>query len=545
MVVSKPANNNTEPPFRIENKIMKGKVISFDSQYTSIGELLFNSLKNNPDIVGQVDTISGVEDTFADIMDRTIKCALWLQKHGVGKGDIVVISSHNHLDCIVPYFAALYLGAIVNAWDYAMNVQLARHFLALSQPKVIFANEKSVAVILEAAKIELYHVKMACFGYYPGTTPFSETLKGHAESAVKNFRCKEINDPNHTAVILFSSGTTGMPKGVQLSHKALLTAVAQNANFSVNAHVPLWFSSLYWISGSLLSTRSIVSCTKKVIGPEFDEKTTCEIIEKFKVTWLLLSTSMANRLARYSHLHDYDLSSLKILFTGGATMKQECQDLLKNHFPSASVMQAYGMTELGGVCAMQLLDTTSGSCGVVAPNCEIKIIDVQTGEALGPNEHGELCAKTLTMMTGYLKNPEATKDTIDKDGWIHTGDLAYYNEKGEIFIMDRLKEIMKYRGHQITPTEIENLLLSHPAVLEVAVVGIPHPTDDEHPIAFVSKVPEMEVSAEELIKMVASNLLDYYKLRGGVRFLPSLPHTHTGKISKKELKAIARGIVIH
>ncbi|XP_060811443.1 uncharacterized protein LOC132904738 [Bombus pascuorum] len=545
MVVNEPANNNTEPPFRIENKIMKGKVISLDSQYTSIGEVLLDSLKNNPDIVGQVDSISGVEDTFADIMDRTIKCALWLQRYGVGKGDIVVISSHNHLDCIVPYVAALYLGAIVNAWDYAMNVQLARYFLALSQPKVIFANEKSVAVILEAAKIELYHVKMVCFGYYPGTTPFSETMKGHAESAVKNFRCREINDPSHTALILFSSGTTGMPKGVQLSHKALLNALDQTASFALNEHIPMWFSSLYWISGSLLSLKSIVSCTKRIIGPEFDEKTTCEIVEKFKITWLMLSTSMANRLARYSHLHDYDLSSLKVFFTGGATMKQESQDLLKNHFPTTTITQAYGMTELGGTCAVQLSGTVSGSCGVVATNCEIKIIDVQTGETLGPNEHGELCAKTPTIMTGYLKNPEATKDTIDKDGWIHTGDLAYYNEKGEIFIVDRLKEIMKYRGHQITPTEIENVLQSHPAVLEVAVVGIPHPTDDEHPIAFVSKIPEKEVSAEELIKMVASNLLDYYKLRGGVRFLPSLPHTQSGKISKKELKAIARAIVIH
>lgn len=545
MVVSKPENNNTEPPFSIENKVMKGKVISFDNRYTSVGELLFDSLKNNSDIIGQVDAISGVEDTFADLMDRTIKCALWLQKHGVGKGDIVVISSHNHLDSIVPYVAAFYLGAIVSAWDYAMNVQLARYFLALSQPKVIFANEKSMAVILEAAKIELYHPKMVCFGYHPGTMSFSETLKGHAESAVKNFRCREINDPSHTGLILFSSGTTGMPKGVQISHKGLINALDLTTGFSLNGHVLMWFSSLYWISGSILSLKSIVSCTKKIIGPEFDEKATCEIIEKFKVTWLMLSTSMANRLARYSHLHDYDLSSLKFLFTGGATMKQESQDLLKNNFSTTCVMQAYGMTELGGLCAAQLPDTTSGSCGVASANCEIKVIDIGTGEALGPNEHGELCAKTLSIMTGYLKNPEATKNTIDEDGWVHTGDLAYYNEKGEIFIMDRLKEIMKYRGHQITPTEIENVLQSHPAVLEVAVVGIPHPTDDEHPIAFVSKIPDKEVSAEELIKMVASNLMDNYKLRGGVRFLPSLPHTHSGKISKKELKAIARTIVIH
>lgn len=167
--------------------------------------------------------------------------------------------------------------------DYYNFVELARYFLALSQPKVIFANEKSVAVISEAAKIELYHLKMVCFGYYPGTTLFSETLKGHTESAVKNFRCREINDPSHTGLILFSSGTTGMPKGVQISHKALLNALDSKTSFSLTEHVTMWFSSLYWISGSVLSLKSIVSSTKKIIGPEFDGKATCEIIEKFKV----------------------------------------------------------------------------------------------------------------------------------------------------------------------------------------------------------------------------------------------------------------------
>lgn len=202
------------------------------------------------------------------------------------------------------------------------------------------------------------------------------------------------------------------------------------------------------------------------------------------------------------------------------------------------------MTELCGLVIIQLPDTQSGSCGVITTNCEAKIVDRETGNLLGPNQPGELCIKSWARMNGYYRNLEATKATLDTEGWIHTGDLATYNEKGEFFIVDRLKELIKYQGHSITPIEIESVLQSHPAVLEVAVVGIPHPTDDEHPVAFVSKVPNKEVSAEELIKIVETNLIDHYKLRGGVKFLPSLPHTHSGKIARKELRAMAKTLAV-
>ena len=416
--------------------------------------------------------------------------------------------------------------------------------MTLSQPKVIFANEKSVGVAIEASKIEVFHPIFVCFGDYPGTTPFSEVISGHRESAVANFRCTEISDPEQTATLLYSSGTTGLPKCVQLTHRGLLHALGALGAIDMKDNVPLWFSSLYWISGTLLSMRSIRSGTKRLVTPNYTAKIACEIIEKYKVSWMMLSTSMANRFARYNGLHNYDLSSVEFILVGGAAMKRESQDMLKKQLPNTLIVQAYGMTELGGVVTVQLPGSTSGSCGVVSANCEIKIIEPKVGRALGPNQNGELCAKSSAISKGYYKNPEATKALIDEDGWVHSGDLAYYNEKGEIFIVDRLKEIIKYRGQQITPSVIEDLLQTHPAVLEVAVVSIPHPTDDEHPVAFVSKVHNREVTEQELVDMVASNLMDHYKLRGGVKFLLSLPHTNSGKISRKELKAIAKTFAV-
>ncbi|XP_043261591.1 4-coumarate--CoA ligase 1-like isoform X1 [Colletes gigas] len=535
---------NGDLPFIIENNVLKGKIVPCVINYTNVGKAMFDVMQKHPDFVGQLETFTGVEETFGEMLDRAIKCALWMQKQGIGKGDVVAVSTHNHRDSFTPCLAALFIGAAFNPWDYEMNTHLARHFMTLTKPKIIFANEQSVGVTLEASKIEVFHTKVVTFGNYPGTTSFADLMKGHSKSTVENFQCVEIDNLGETAVILYSSGTTGMPKGTQLPHRALLNVLLSEGSLKIHSQRPMWFSSLYWVSGTLLSCVSITCVTKKIIPPDFDEKTACEMIEKYKVEWLLLSTSMANRVIRFHDLQNYDLSSIKVILVGGSVLKQESQDVLRKHLQHATVLQAYGMTELGGLVSAQMVNSTSGSCGVVKSNCEIKIIDPDTGKILGPNETGELCAKTPLMMTGYYRNPEATKNIIDQDGWLHSGDLAYYNEGGELFIVDRLKEIIKFRGHQIAPTEIEDLLQSHPGVLEAAVVSIPHPVDDEHPVAFVSKVPNKEVTAQELINKVATTLMDHCKLRGGVKFLPSLPHTHSGKVSRKELKAMAKSLVV-
>lgn len=140
-----------------------------------------------------------------------------------------------------------------------------------------------MGVALEAAKIEVFRAEMVSFGDYPGTIPFSETLKGHSQSAVANFRCKQTDDPRDTALILYSSGTTGLPKGSQLSYKVIMNILTFTEIFTLKEQIPMWFSSLYWISGSLLTLKSVASGTKRIIAPDFDETIACEIIEKFKV----------------------------------------------------------------------------------------------------------------------------------------------------------------------------------------------------------------------------------------------------------------------
>ncbi|XP_029047306.2 4-coumarate--CoA ligase 1-like [Osmia bicornis bicornis] len=528
--------NNVRLPFSIENNILKGRVAPFQSQYTHVGQLLFDSLKKNADLVGQVDAITGIEDTFGDILDMSIKCALWMQKQGVKSNDIIVISSQCNREFFVPAIAALFIGAIFSPWDDEKDTDTSRHYIKLLEPKVVFANKKSSPVVLKAAELEDHQIKVVVFENCPGTTPFADILKGHSKCSVANFQCTEINENDHTAMIMFSSGTTGLPKGITITHRSLLAIVESWLGPPV--HTCMWYSCLFWLSGPLFNMRNIIFHNKKIIPPPFEEESACRIIQKYKVEWLLMNTTKINRLVRYNRLHEYDFSSLKALYIAGSPMEKLAQNLVKKCFPNTDVIQLYGMAEMGNQIAGQLVSSPSGSSGLVARNCEVKIIDPKTGKTLGPNQKGEICGKSIAMMSGYYKNPEATKKVIDEDGWLHTGDFGYYTEEGELFVVDRLSDLIKFSDHLIIPSEIEAVLLTHPSVLEVAVIGIPHPTDGEHPLAFVRIVPNEEVSAEELIDLVASKLPDHCRLRGGVIFLPSFPYTPTGKILKKELKML-------
>ncbi|KAM0726065.1 4-coumarate--CoA ligase 1 [Formica fusca] len=204
------------------------------------------------------------------------------------------------------------------------------------------------------------------------------------------------------------------------------------------------------------------------------------------------------------------------------------------------MLQLYGMTEIAGVGTMQLSHHKDGSCGTVVENVQMKIVDPENGKVLGPNKPGELWIKTAYMMNGYYRNPEATKNNIDEKGWLHSGDIGYFDEDGELYLIDRIKELIKYRGYQISPGEIEDVLSSHSAVLEVAVIAVPHATDDEHPLAYVTKRPDAKVTEQELIDLVANNMMDQYKLRAGVIFLDTFPYTNSGKIARKELKTMAK-----
>ncbi|XP_032691423.1 4-coumarate--CoA ligase 1-like [Odontomachus brunneus] len=525
--------------FTIENNVHKGPIQPYSGSFKSIGEMFWKKINNFNDKIAQLDARTGESVTYKEFQKKIAKCALWLQEEGIKPGDVISVCTHNHVNAFVPCVAATYINIIFNPWDDEMNLQTALHVLQLTMPKIIFCNERSVNVVLQAIHENKYNAKLVVFGKHPNVISFASILSKYSDSQAMGFRYIETDDIKRTVCILHSSGTTGMPKGVELSNYAMLSMNEENA-IDLNNTVALWFSSLYWVSGTLLNSKAINQGAKIIIYPEFDEEMTCILIDKYKVTWLFISTSMTNRFLKAGHVKNYSLSSLKIIFCGGAILKMESQKELQRVLPHVEVLQAYGMTEMGGIVTCQMPYHKCGSCGTPTRNVQIKIIDPTTGKAVGPNETGELWAKSPNMMNGYYKNPEATNSTVDKEGWLHSGDLCYFDEDGELFVIDRLKELIKYRGHQISPGEIETVLMSHPAVLEVAVVAVPHSTDDEHPIAYATRKSGFKITEQELIEFVANNMMDHFKLRAGVVFLDNFPYTGSGKIARKELKAMAK-----
>ncbi|XP_071639666.1 luciferin 4-monooxygenase-like [Temnothorax longispinosus] len=536
--------NNETKNFTIENGIYKGPVKDNLSRYKSIGELMWNSIRSHRDKIAYLDALTEETVTYAELQDKIVRCALWLQKHGIKSGDVISMCTGNHLNSIVPCLSATYINAIFNPWNENLDLQNMLYFLQMTTPKIIFCSEKSVNVVLSALKEQNCNSTVVVFGKHVGAISFSDILRNCNDTEVINFRYVELDDVKKTACIMHSSGTTGMPKGVELSNYSMLFLSQQN-NINM-ANVPsLWYSSLYWLTGIMMNFDGIRQSTKAIIYPEFDEEMTCRLIEKYKVSAAFLSTSMMNRLLKSNQLKKYQLSSLKVIMGSGTSIRPKVQEELRHILPHVQILQCFGMTELGGGATLQLPNSKNGSNGVVSKNVQMKVVDPENGKVLGPNQSGEICIKLPGIMTGYYKNPEATKSTVDEKGWLHSGDIGYFDDDGELFIMDRIKDLIKYRAYQISPTEVVNVLTSHPAVLEAVVIGVPHAIDDEHPVAFVIKRPGAKVTEQELIDFVANNMMDHCKLRAGVIFLESFPYTGSGKISRKDLKAITRKLVTY
>ncbi|XP_029155965.1 4-coumarate--CoA ligase 1-like isoform X2 [Nylanderia fulva] len=500
-------------------------------------------MKSNGDKIAHLDACTEKVVTYTKLQDKVVKCALWLQKQEIKPGDVVTVCTHNHFDSIVPCLAAIYVNAIFNPWYEGMDLQTALHVMQLTTPKVIFCSEKPANIILRAIKESNFNPIVVVFGDHPDAITFSNILNNHSNAEVTNFRYVEIDNIKQTACIIHSSGTTGMPKGVEMSNYCLIIA-SVDTNVNLNNAVSIWFSSLYWFSGIIMNLKSIVQGATVILYPEFDEEMTCKLIEKYKVTVIFLSPSMINRFLKAGYAKKYSLSSLAVVICTGAIIKPKVQEEIRCILPYAQMLQGFAMTELGGLATLQFPHHKAGSCGTVIENVEIKIVDPENGKILDPNNQGELWIKTAIIMNGYYRNPEATKRTVDEEGWLHSGDIGYFDEDGELYIVDRIKELIKYRGFQISPGQVEGVLITHPAVMEVAVLAVPHPIDDEHPIAFVTKVPDAKVTEQELIDFVANNMMDQYKLRAGVIFLDAFPYTGSGKIARKELKTMIRKLTV-
>ncbi|XP_016840941.1 luciferin 4-monooxygenase isoform X2 [Nasonia vitripennis] len=528
--------------FTTEKNIVKGAKIDYGVQNQSIGQILLDIFHKYGDYTGWTESESGRQMTYAQIKDKSIRLALWFQQQGIGSGDVITICSSNCLNNYVVNYAILYVGAVYNPWHHEFTLESARYAFKLTRPKVMFVCSNMIDTIEKAAKLENLDVKIVTYEDFPNKEMIDDLIQASKEEDVDRFAVQKIEDPStQIAGLLFSSGTSGAPKCVTMTYQSLLNIILTNAKVVIRPNdVILWYSVPYWIVSTVYTLSTVFRKNKVIICEKsYDFERICQLIEEHKINTVIGHPNLLVNFSKHKFANRYKLGSLNRVFVSASKLGQDTAEQFRNDFPHISLYQGYGMTEHGLIFMQNERCKNSESVGHIVPNAWVKIVEIETGQVLGFDEQGEICCKSPMLTPGYQNNPEATAETIDKEGWLHTGDIGYRDKNGEFFIVDRIKSVIRYRFHHIYPSEITEHLLRHPDVLAVGVTSFPHEEDVEHAIAFVQRVPGSKVTEDELVEHSAK--LGYYKkLWGGVKFLDALPRTASGKIATNTLKEMAK-----
>ncbi|KAF2902427.1 hypothetical protein ILUMI_03757 [Ignelater luminosus] len=519
-------------------RVFPDKVLPYDK---GLGEIIFDKLNTNKHLPMQIDGLTGEVDTYNSVFQRSIRTAITMRSKGITREDIITVCSYNHLNTNIPIIASLLLGVKTASIDPTLALSDAVHLLKQVKPKMIFVSENGIKLIEDAIREIGINPELVVFGKTTKHTEFSEFLN-EAPQEEESFAPVKTRDLKETFSIFFSSGTSGLAKGVCLNHKSLISQIPPKEMENAIGFVILSYSSPYWISSILMLIITIATGGCRLILPKFDIDNFWYLIDKYKVSMLFLSTTLLATICNNKKPENADGSNLKLISAGGSTIYKEQLDKIKQLFPTTIVFSDYGQTELGGGCLtfslneMDYLIEKPTSCGKPQPGYTYKIVDLETEEPLGPNQKGELRVKTDFYMNGYYNIDSS--DSWDSDGFLKTGDIFYYDEDYYFYIVDRIKDMLKFQGFQIAPAKLETILLSHPAVETALVIGLPDPVDVDHPAGIIKLKNSAEnVTVEDIQKYYDKKIDDdRHRLRGGLKIVDSIPVTTTGKYKKKYLK---------
>ncbi|KAJ1404751.1 EF-Hand 1, calcium-binding site [Sesbania bispinosa] len=346
-----------------------------------------------------------------------------------------------------------------------------------------------------------------------------------------------------TAAILYSSGTTGVSKGVVLTHAnliAIMKLLFWSADVSASQDdVFLAFIPMFHIYGLVFFGLGLLCVgVTTVLMQKFDFQAMLVAIHKHKVNNLPAVPPVIHALVKYASKAGFDLSSLRKVGSGAAPLSKEVAQEFRKKFPWVELRQGYGLTESCGAATFFVSDKDAkahpDSCGKLIPTFCAKVVDTETGKPLPPHKEGELWLKSPTIMKGYLGNLEATTATIDPEGWLRTGDLGYIDDNGFVHVVERIKELIKHKGYQVAPAELESVLLSHPHIVDAAVIPVEDEETGQMPMAYVVRAAGSELSEDQVIQFVAGQVAPYKKVRI-VSFIDTIPRSAAGKILRKDL----------
>ncbi len=475
------------------------------------------------------------EYTNLDLIKTANRLANGLREIGIEPGDKVLVMLLNAPEVFISYQGILRAGAIIIPTIFLLGPREISHIMKNSGATAIITSAAFKDNAQEAAEgIEtMKHIIIVEDQSIEGTITYQSLIEGQSEDR-PDFETNE--DDN--AVILYTSGTTGVPKGVMLTHRNLYSNALSSYKLGSDRDpndISLFILPLSHSFGLTMMNTNFLFPNKSVMMPWFDIEQACQLIEKYKITSFTGVPTIYSLLLNSPEItNKYDLSSLEECRCGSAPLPAEVIKKFEAKF-DCSVLEGYGLSEASPVVTAQYKDRPKkyGSIGHAVPDVEVKIVD-DNNEPVGPNEIGELIVKGPNVSSGYYQLPEETAQTF-RNGWLQTGDMARMDDEGYIFIVDRKKDLIIRGGFNIIPRDVEEILLTHPQLIEAAVIGVPDEKMGEEVKAFVVVQDKTAVTAEELIEHCQQHLAKY-KCPKIVEFLDVLPRNAIGKLLRKELR---------
>ena len=496
----------------------------------SITERLFEGLTLGADQVMLTDGPSGASFTGAAVIDRIRRLAGGFAAEGVGPGTVIGLLAPNHPDYAVVFHAAALAGATVTTLNPTYTATEAAHQLKDSGA-VLLVTIPAFLPLATASIAGSAVREVVTIGEAPGLRCIDDLMGDPLAAQVP------VDLDAHVLALPYSSGTTGLPKGVMLSHRNMVVNVDQGLPLLdvQQGETTVAFLPFFHIYGmNVLMNSYLARGAALVTMPRFDLEALLGHIQRHRVEKLYIAPPVAIALAKHPMIDQFDLSSLRIIMSAAAPLGADVAGAVSARL-GCKVIQGYGMTELSPLThVVPHRSPRPGAVGVSAPNTVTRIVDPETGRDCEPDQPGEVWVKGPQVMIGYHNRPEATAAMV-QDGWLRTGDLGTVDADGYLFIRDRLKELIKVKGFQVAPAEVEAELLGLQGVADAAVIGIPDDEAGERPMAFIVRQPGSEITEDEIISALRPRLASY-KLPVGISFIDAVPKSASGKILRRVLR---------